>query len=278
MNELTITVLVENTAPEGLRAEHGLAFWLEYGDECWLLDAGQSGLFAENAVQLGIDLKRAKGAILSHGHYDHSGGFETFFRENDSARLWLRESCLERYWHIDAADPSGRRYIGVHPENWPDRLSFPGEKTELAPGLWLLSHSTPGLDARGARSGMLRDGPGGITDDDFAHEQSVLLETAHGLVLLNSCSHGGIDTAVEEALKAFPEKKVFAVLGGFHLGLKKLSYPRQEVEALADRLTELGVEQVYTGHCTGEEGYHILKEKLGRRLTRLTTGMRIQFY
>lgn len=220
---LTITVLVENSAPEGLEAEHGLSFWLEYGRECWLLDAGQTDLFAKNAERLGIDLKRAKGAILSHGHYDHSGGFETLFQVNDRAMLHLQKSCRERCFHVTAEKS---RYIGLPDsltDRWRERMVFEEETRPLSPGLWLLPHSAPGLARRGERSEMYREWEGQMLPDDFAHEQSLVLETERGLVLLNSCSHGGIDTAVEEALSAFPGQRVYAVLGGFHLGLRGLT-------------------------------------------------------
>ena len=70
--ELRITVLMENTAREGLEAEHGLSFFLEYRGRRFLLDAGSSGRFADNAQKLGVDLDGVELAALSHGHYDLS--------------------------------------------------------------------------------------------------------------------------------------------------------------------------------------------------------------
>ncbi len=76
--ELRITVLMENTAREGLEAEHGLSFFLEYRGRCFLLDAGSSGRFADNAQKLGVDLDGVELAALSHGHYDHADGLRAF--------------------------------------------------------------------------------------------------------------------------------------------------------------------------------------------------------
>ena len=77
---MRITVLIENSAPEGLVAEHGLSFYLEYRGGRYLLDAGESGAFLLNAQRLGVDLSRVEAAALSHGHYDHGDGFTAFFR------------------------------------------------------------------------------------------------------------------------------------------------------------------------------------------------------
>ncbi|MBQ3089089.1 MAG: MBL fold metallo-hydrolase [Oscillospiraceae bacterium] len=274
--KLTVTVLVENTAPEGLEAEHGLSFWLDYGGECWLLDAGQTDLFAKNAEVLGIDLKRARGAILSHGHYDHSGGFPAYFRAVAQGQLFLRPSCREGCWH---EKEDGLREIGIPGPvlSDPSRLCWEEGRRELSPGLWLIPHSAAGLERRGLSSRMYRRRFGRLVPDDFSHEQSLVVETERGLILLSSCSHAGIDTAVEETLAVFPGKRVIALLGGFHLGLKGLTYPPEQVRTLARRLTELGVEEIWTGHCTGQEGYAVLKEELGPRLHRLTTGLRLSF-
>ena len=87
---MRITVLIENSAPEGLVAEHGLSFYLEYRGGRYLLDAGESGAFLLNAQRLGVDLSRVEAAALSHGHYDHGDGFTAFFRVNRTAQICAR--------------------------------------------------------------------------------------------------------------------------------------------------------------------------------------------
>ncbi len=75
MSKTCITVLVEDTARgRGLMAEHGLAYWIEYAGRHVLLDTGQGGVLAHNADTLGIELREIDALVLSHGHYDHTGG------------------------------------------------------------------------------------------------------------------------------------------------------------------------------------------------------------
>ena len=92
---MRVTVLIENTAPTGLACEHGLSLHIEHGGRRWLLDAGASPRLVENAAALEVDLGAVDAAVLSHGHFDHAGGFSAFFARNAAAPLYLRPQALE---------------------------------------------------------------------------------------------------------------------------------------------------------------------------------------
>ena len=92
---MKVTVLVDNTPGADLRAEWGLAFWIEYKGKVVLLDTGLSGLFAENADKLGLDLSKVDCAVLSHAHDDHANGMDTFFERNSRAAFYVAEGCGE---------------------------------------------------------------------------------------------------------------------------------------------------------------------------------------
>ena len=129
---------------------------------------------------------------------------------------------------------------------------------------------------RGAITGLYKKEEGKYLPDDFMHEQSLVFEEEKGLVICNSCSHAGMDQIVKEVMEVFPGKKILAVAGGFHLKAKNsmdaMAYPQEEVERLGRELVNLGVEHVYTGHCTGNKAFQVLKTVLGERLHSLDTG------
>ena len=81
------TVIVDNIRTEELHGEWGLCVYIEYNGKKVLLDAGSSGLFAENAKALGFDLADVEYGVLSHAHYDHGNGMEQFFRINSQAKF-----------------------------------------------------------------------------------------------------------------------------------------------------------------------------------------------
>lgn len=348
---LKFTVLTENQEKEGLECEHGLSFFIEYKNRKYLLDAGKTAVFMRNAGQLGINLQEVDAAVLSHAHYDHADGFETFFQVNDTAKVF---ACAPGKLADCYSVGSGHtRYIGIKPEileNHANRFCWMGEadsaaddktemekyrtgaaddKTEMekrmtgaayhtvkiADGVWLVPHSTPNLREIGERTGMYRaqqpneggnvqKNPKGkkngssdrsetgekmiledsetgkaLVPDDFAHEQSLVFETDGGLVIFNSCSHGGVANIVAEVRRAFPEKQIITYIGGFHLkapGIDALNCTEQEVEELGCSLLGLGIRQIYTGHCTGKTGYEVLKRVMGNVLQPLYPGLRAE--
>lgn len=290
------TVLIDNLACETspyerrIQPEWGLSILIQEGGHTVLLDTGASDGFARNAETMGIDLSQVEATVLSHAHYDHSGGLDAFLQANDHAPFWLREGGGETCYSLEEG---GMRYIGI-PEGFLGladslgRTRWASGTVEILPGFWLVGHSTPDLGAIGQRANMyLRtDGvapkpgaghnvgaPGTRTDpadidldydpaayipDDFRHEQSLVVETAEGLVIFNSCSHGGADAIIQEVARTFPEKPLCAMIGGFHL----FRMPEPEIVALADRMRATGIAHVFTGHCTGDEAFKILQREL----------------
>lgn len=187
-----MVVLVENSSRCRLCAEHGLSVYIEYEGKTYLLDTGATALFAENAKELGIDLSKVDTAFLSHAHYDHSGGFEEFFKENDKAAVYMQETSAENcFYRTEGKD----KYIGIPQhllENYKERFRPLNAVCEVEKGVWVVPHFTGGLYEMGRRAHMYRKIGEEFIADDFAHEQSVVFETGKGLVIFNSCSHGGI--------------------------------------------------------------------------------------
>lgn len=265
------TVLTDNTGNNGLAGEWGLSFYIEYRDQKILLDAGQSGLFAENAEKLGIDLADTDYAVLSHAHYDHADGMPVFLEKNRKAKLYVRESCGENCYDRK----EGRmKYIGIKRgllEAYKDRITYVSGDCEPGGGVWLISHSRETMEEAGKREHMYLKEGDEWAKDCFAHEQSLVFEEDSGLVIFNSCSHGGAANIINEVSAAFPGRKIRAMIGGFHLYNKSEQY----VRALTEKLRATGVEEIYTGHCTGEEGYRIMRDVLGNMVHPLEVGLRI---
>ena len=270
MDTMKITVLVDNNDGVGLKGEWGLSFYIEYKDQVVLLDAGLSTLFAKNAEKLGIDLGRVDMAVLSHAHDDHANGLEKFLSINDHAKLYVAEGCGEncykKKWLF-------HEYIGIPRgimSRHADRIVKAEPDLTIGGGIRLLGHTTPGLGKMGELDKMcLRQGFMKYIPDDFRHEQSLVFELDDGIVIFNSCSHGGADVIVSEAMAAYPGKRVVAMIGGFHLFNKDDDY----VRAFAQRVGETGVEALYTGHCTGKKAMNILRSELGDKVHELRTGL-----
>lgn len=265
------TVLIDNIAKQELLPEWGLSIYIEYDGRTILLDTGASDKFAMNAEALHINLEKVEYGVLSHAHYDHADGMDCFFEKNKKANFYLREGSGENCYKRKLFS---KKYIGIKKgilQTYKNRIVYAGGTYELCPDVVLLPHKTEGLAAVGKKNHMYVRNQGWKLDD-FSHEQSLVFDTSKGLVIFNSCCHAGADVVIKEAMDAFPGKGVYAVIGGFHL------YARTETEVrqMAERIRQTGVKKVYTGHCTGEVAYHILKEELGDMAEQLQTGMVIE--
>lgn len=267
-----LTVIVDNIPNGEILGEWGLCILVEQGDKKILLDAGASGLFAENLQKLGFDIKDIDYGVLSHAHYDHANGMPLFFQENNKAKFFVRDAVADDCYHMKLF---GKKYIGI-PHNmlseYKDRIEFVSGKYELCPGVYLIPHSSKHLERLGRREMMYRKTDKGWKADDFVHEQSLVLDTEKGLVILNSCSHGGALNIINEVKAEFPEKRIYGYIGGLHLFNKR----EREVKKVAKAFKESEIEYICTGHCTKNRAYGILKDQLGERIEQLSVGKVIE--
>ena len=195
-----------------------------------------------------------------------------FFENNNKAKLYVRDStednCYSKTWIF-------RRYIGIPKgmmNKYADRIEKVDGNYELYDGAYLIPHSTNNLSLIGKRERMYRKTADGWIPDDFSHEQSLVLDTDKGLLIINSCSHGGVANIINEIKQVFPDKKIYGYIGGFHLFNKTID----EVTDVAKRLKELDLDYICTGHCTKEKAYNILKQHLGDKLVQLHAGLHIE--
>ncbi|MBR2682293.1 MAG: MBL fold metallo-hydrolase [Atopobiaceae bacterium] len=282
---LTMTVLVENTPADGYACEHGLSVLVRHERlgiaTTVLLDFGQSGAFAGNANALGADLASVDHAVLSHAHYDHADGMATFFGINDHAPLHLSAACAENCWSTKAGivEP---HYIGIRPGSlaaFAARLhpTPVNRTTTIAPGIHLVPHTTPGLEALGAHAGMLLRIDDAWVPDGFAHEQSLVFELGDEedapLAIFNSCSHAGLGVICREVQASFPGRDISLYVGGLHL----MRSDDQAILAVADEIRAAGIGHVYTGHCTGDHAFELLANAMPGRISALRPGLCLTF-
>lgn len=267
------TVIVDNRNNGEISGEWGLCIYIEYKEKKILLDTGASTLFVTNADKLNLSLSDIDIAVLSHAHYDHANGMRKFFEINDKATFYLQNGCAEncylKKWIF-------YKYIGIPKgvvTKYRDRIVYASGDYSICEGISLISHKTSGLNAIGKKENMYQKRKGKWYPDDFSHEQSLVFEIPQGLIIFNSCSHGGAVNIINEVSTAYPDKKVLALIGGFHIFNK----PENEVRKLAKRIKDTGIEYVYTGHCTGKKAFGILKEELGDVVHQLRVGLTMNF-
>jgi 7,8-dihydropterin-6-yl-methyl-4-(beta-D-ribofuranosyl)aminobenzene 5'-phosphate synthase len=270
---MRITTLVENSPHPSigaLKAEHGLSFYIEHGDHCFLSDVGASEAFAENARLLDVDLTRVEALAITHHHYDHGGGLDRFLSENLSGKVFLRQSPVKYFF--DKKPFKSARYIGLDQtvlDKYADRIDYLVENREILPGIHLLT-TIPQIYPKPSGDKRLRMRSGFKSPQDtFEHELVTVLGDEEGLVLLTGCAHNSVLNMIEAVKIALPGLPIRAVIGGFHLGHEK----EATVQEIGEALLESNIPAIFTGHCTGDTAYAVLKLVLGDRLHKLHTGL-----
>lgn len=266
-----ITTLVENTSrDDSLEKEHGLSLYIETSCHKLLFDVGASDRFLRNAKRLGIDISQADTLVISHGHYDHGGGLEAFLDVNKQARIYIhREAFLPHY----SQKEEGWEDISLPPSlKDSPRITFVEEDQKLDGELALFTN-VRGRILWPASNGNLKVKTGeGYAQDEFGHEQNLVITDGTKKILIAGCAHNGIINILEQ-YKSINGSLPDLVVGGLHL-----MNPRTGTVINSRILEEIG-ERLYAYpcryavcHCTGEAAYEVLREKLGDRIRYIRTG------
>lgn len=280
---MIIRNLIENTkGEECCIPQHGLSFYIETEKHRILSDFGPGEDMLQNAERLGVDLKSIDVAVLSHGHYDHSGGLLSFAALNPDADIYLHEGADRQYYSFDGKE-KGYRYIGIAPGIMDlgkvhlirDDLVIDEELSVFGNLSGCMEWQTAQGKTRSIpatnRYLMVKDGDSYVRDD-FSHEQCLVVKEGTKRVLVSGCAHSGILNILdryEEIHQGLPD----VVISGFHL-MKKKAYTDaecEEIRAIAQELTTYPT-RFYTCHCTGLSAYDMLKDIMGDRLTYVHCG------
>lgn len=273
IQKLEMTVLIDNLAEAPLVGEWGLSILIDADGKRILLDTGASGLFAQNAECLGIDLGSVDTGVLSHAHYDHADGLDTFFTLNQNAPFLVREGACENCFGIK---DGMLHYIGIKTgvlSEHAARIRYVGSVHEIADGIWLVPHRRADYSAIALRNDLYTVKDGERRPDDFAHEQSLVIETEQGLVVFNSCSHAGMTNILADIREMLGRSDVCAYVGGLHL----YKMTDEELDTLSGEIDRTGIEHIFTGHCTGDHAFAFLKARLGERIEQFSSGFRYRF-
>jgi 7,8-dihydropterin-6-yl-methyl-4-(beta-D-ribofuranosyl)aminobenzene 5'-phosphate synthase len=274
----TVTTLVENSVAQGgksLLAEHGLSFYLEAGEHRILFDTGQNLAIANNARVLGIDLSQIEAVVLSHGHYDHTGGLQSLLQSNKTFSL---------YGHPDVFGPKVREsngkyhYIGIpiqQNEFVENGISLKLDKkaVEIVPGVMTSGEIPLKNDFEDVESGFLLKNENDVVRDTLTDDHCLILETAKGLVVLLGCSHRGLINTLNHVTHLKSTAKIHAVLGGLHLG--KASDGK--LATIIDHLRGFDPEMIGVGHCTGPRAFLALSNEFKNRVFFNTVGKKVVF-
>lgn len=251
--DFRVTTLVDNSVSLSggkLIGEHGLSFYVETGDHKILFDTGQNVALSHNANVLGIDLGGIDSVVLSHGHYDHTGGLKDLLEKNNTFTLHAHPDVFDN--KLRSADKGKYKKIGIPLnrevfENSGIQLCLSKTSSEIAPGILATGEIPLKNDFESVESNFFVQRHEQIVPDTMADDQALILDTKKGLVVLLGCSHRGVINTLNHVLGITGKNNIHAIIGGLHLG--KAS--NAKLKKIIDHLSEFNLQKIGVSHCTG---------------------------
>jgi 7,8-dihydropterin-6-yl-methyl-4-(beta-D-ribofuranosyl)aminobenzene 5'-phosphate synthase len=263
--KIKATIISENCVYHlpGAVAEHGLSIFMETDRGNYLLDTGQGKAIVNNALVLGIDLRTIKGIIMSHHHWDHTGGLGPVLDLKGAVDIYAHPDFFKESYSVTG---NTARYIGVpYPrallEAKGAKFNFSAEFHQIEPGLWLTGEVPRRTDYElGDGKQMVKSGEGYVKDD-LRDDQSVVVETGKGLFIILGCCHSGIINTLSYIMEKMGRRPIYAVIGGTHLGPVSDMQRDKSIAALK----EFNIERLGVSHCTGQKTASLLAGEFGER-------------
>lgn len=210
--DLSLTIVYDNNPHDDrLETRWGFSCYIKGAEKTILFDVGGEGsVLVSNMEKLKIDPKTVNAIVLSHIHYDHIGGLSHFLKKNATVTVYMPQSLPQSV--KDTVRLAGARLADVH------------KPIKICKDVY----STGELGT-------------------FIKEESLIVKTSKGLIVITGCAHPGVVNIVKRA-KEILKSDVYLVLGGFHLCWMSLS----KVKRIINGVKKEGVKKVAPCHCSGD--------------------------
>jgi len=234
---IKMTVIYDNTvATEGMKAEWGFSCFIEGTDKTILFDTGGNAeTFQQNVGTLNIDLDAADAVVISHDHWDHVNGLPVLFKANRHAPIYIPYQFP--YDFVRGIENESGEVVPIdEPEAVCEHVYLTGQM------------------------------------GDRIKEQSLIVNTPKGLIIVTGCSHQGIVNILKKA-KQVLNREIYLVFGGFHL----MGHSEEQVASIIRNFKELGVQKCGATHCTGETAIQMFKDAYGDDYVEIGAGRVLRF-
>ena len=281
MTELfTLRCLVDNNTLDAasFQSEHGVAFAIETPNGQVLFDTGQSGdVLLHNDAQLGLDIHQIDALALSHAHYDHTGGLQTFLEQSQPGLPLYANPDLfrERY----AIKDGQTRSIGLSMTQIDlaqrTTLHLSAEPIEILPRVWTTGEITSRTEFEGRSSHHYIRASNVWLSDPYRDDLALILEAPAGLVVVCGCCHAGLLNTLAHVRRVF-NQKIAAIVGGAHLASMDANTLEDTIRIL--RASSMGhLPNLYLNHCTGVHALAALAQAFGAKVHPCPAGTVLSF-
>lgn len=259
---ISVTTLVDDNLRQPRRAEHGLSLWVEVstpssGSESYLFDTGQrADVLLRNASLAGVDLLSVSAVVLSHGHYDHSGGLPALAGLDSDCTFFAGVDAERRRFSTQVGLASGGRRM-LKPIGMPCPEALARKRVCRVDGVLRVSPTLTvfSLPAAAPPNPRLLSADG-ATADSFSDEVFALVSDGCRTLLFGGCTHHGLPMLLDFVFGSLGVKKVDCFVGGLHLQGRSAD----EVRRVADLAAGYNVVAYAPVHCSGDVAMDVWRE------------------
>ena len=252
---IQITILCENTVEASLPVigEHGFAAFIETERGNYLFDTGQGHSILHNSRCLKKDLASIKSIFLSHGHYDHTGGLPNVLKLKKNIEVYSHPDIFsKKYALVKTNGKDTQKYIGMefkkeYYEKRGAEFIFNSSFSEVTEGIYLTGEVPHTTDFEKGDPRLIVNKNGNLLPDPLLDDQSLILKTKKGLVVVLGCAHSGLINTLQYILTNFKSEKLNTIIGGTHLGFLK----EDQIDKTISHLKCLDFKRIGASHCTG---------------------------
>jgi 7,8-dihydropterin-6-yl-methyl-4-(beta-D-ribofuranosyl)aminobenzene 5'-phosphate synthase len=271
LKKVKITILAENRVIDpNLLAEQGQSIFIETENGSVLFDVGQTDAFLHNAQHMKIDLNRIDKIILSHGHYDHTGGLPAFCNKIKPVDIICHPALINKKYRIY---PEGRKDIGVpwdkkEVEHTGANFIFKTHAYEVIPDVWISGEIPRNTEYEKIDETYQQRVSESYIHDEIHDDMSLILVTERGLIVLLGCGHAGPINSIRHAMRITHTKSVHAVMGGMHLN----NAPEDKIDQIVTNLYQINPDILIPLHCTGFHAINRMFIRFAERVKLMNVG------
>ena len=265
---MKITILCENTVGRrvGL-GEHGFSALIETDHGNYLFDTGRGASVVKNSLEFNKDLRTIKKIFLSHGHYDHSGGLPEVLKLRGKVGVYAHPHVFLDRIHLAEEDgKETKRFVGIpfkrsYLESLGADFILNKDFFEVEDGIFLTGEVPRKTSFEKLDPKLFTEIDGKTDPDVFLDDQSLILNTERGLLVILGCAHSGVINILNHVINKTGKDRFYAIVGGTHLDFLAPEQLEESIKALR----KIQIEKIGASHCTGMSGAFRLHQEFGDR-------------